>query len=110
MWSHGMHQRSAKSEARNTKHETNSNDSKLNDQNGRGCWFPAFLSFFHWCLRFVSCFVIRISCLALLARPIAAQTPLDGREGRDLLLENFRPRPMLKVAEHPRAKAKYPVV
>src|SRR5262245_17809238 len=36
--------------------------------------------------------------------------PLDGREGRGLLLENFRPRPMLKVAEHPLTHAKFPVV
>src|SRR5262249_11854468 len=36
--------------------------------------------------------------------------PLDGRDGRNLLLENFRPRPQLKVAEHPRERAKFPVV
>ena len=26
--------------------------------------------------------------------------PLDGRDGRNLLLENFRPQPALKVPEH----------
>ena len=43
-----------------------------------------------------------------------AQTPteasLDGREGRGLALENFRPRSMLRVAEHPLRRAKFPVV
>src|SRR5262245_25323506 len=36
--------------------------------------------------------------------------PLDGREGRNLLLENFRPKPMLKVTEHEIPRAKFPVV
>ncbi|MGD9721409.1 MAG: amidohydrolase family protein [Pirellulales bacterium] len=36
--------------------------------------------------------------------------PLDGRDGRNLLLESFRPKSMLKVAEHPLAGAKFPVV
>ncbi|MDB4622058.1 hypothetical protein OAG82_04290, partial [Rubripirellula sp.] len=36
--------------------------------------------------------------------------PLDGREGRGLLLKNFRPRLQLKVAEHLRTKAAFPVV
>lgn len=36
--------------------------------------------------------------------------PLDGREGRDLLLENFRPRSLLKVEEHHIVKARFPVV
>ena len=35
---------------------------------------------------------------------------LDGREGRDLLLRNFRPKPMLKVAKHNLTQAKFPVV
>jgi predicted TIM-barrel fold metal-dependent hydrolase len=38
------------------------------------------------------------------------QLPLDGRDGRQLLLENFRPRPMLKVAEHHLERAKFPVI
>ncbi|HMC12487.1 MAG TPA: amidohydrolase, partial [Pirellulaceae bacterium] len=37
-------------------------------------------------------------------------SPLDGREGRNLLLENFRPKPMLKVEEHQLARTKFPVV
>jgi predicted TIM-barrel fold metal-dependent hydrolase len=45
--------------------------------------------------------------------PTAAQQPelpLDGRQGRDLSLRNFRPTTKLKVAEHPRTQANYPVV
>lgn len=40
----------------------------------------------------------------------AAPLPLDGREGRDLLLSRFRPRPMLKVDQHLLRRAKFPVV
>ena len=36
--------------------------------------------------------------------------PLDGREGRELLLKNFRPKMQLEVAEHLRIKAAFPVV
>lgn len=36
--------------------------------------------------------------------------PLDGREGRDLALSQFRPRPMLKVESHDLKRAKMPVV
>jgi len=35
---------------------------------------------------------------------------LDGREGRDLALDRFRPRSMLQVAEHHLERAKFPVV
>ncbi len=39
------------------------------------------------------------------------QSPsLDGRDGRQLLLENFRPQSMLKVDEHHLTRAKFPVV
>lgn len=38
------------------------------------------------------------------------KTPLDGRDGRQLLLENFRPQSMLKVPEHHLQQAKFPVV
>lgn len=38
------------------------------------------------------------------------QGPLDGRDGRELLLRNFRPKSQLKVAEHPRQQAAFPVV
>lgn len=36
--------------------------------------------------------------------------PLDGRDGRELLLRNFRPRPALQVPQNPRDKAKFPVI
>ncbi len=47
-----------------------------------------------------------------LATPLRSQeaAPLDGREGRQLLLENFRPVPMLKVERHELTRAKFPVV
>lgn len=38
------------------------------------------------------------------------ELPLDGREGRELLLRSFRPHSKLKVAEHPRSSAAMPVV
>jgi predicted TIM-barrel fold metal-dependent hydrolase len=56
---------------------------------------------------------IRVSSVALFLLPLAASVvaqPLDGREGRNLLLENFRPQPALKVPEHRPAKATFPVV
>jgi len=61
---------------------------------------------------FVCLVMLVISCLASLAAAAAQEKslPLDGREGRELLLENFRPRPMLKVSEHALAQAKFPVV
>src|SRR4051812_46648426 len=40
----------------------------------------------------------------------AVAQPLDGREGRNLLLENFRPQSAMKVPEHRLTKAKFPVV
>ena len=36
--------------------------------------------------------------------------PLDGENGRDLALDQFRPKSMLNVAEHPPARAKFQVV
>ncbi|MGI8981554.1 MAG: amidohydrolase family protein [Pirellulaceae bacterium] len=57
---------------------------------------------------------VRVSSLLLLLilsrLAIGQSPPLDGREGRNLLLENFRPQPALKVPEHRLAKAKFPVV
>src|SRR5262245_460777 len=41
---------------------------------------------------------------------LAQDPPLDGKDGRQLLLENFRPRPMLKVEQHELARAKFPVI
>jgi predicted TIM-barrel fold metal-dependent hydrolase len=52
------------------------------------------------------------ACLLCLTAPLHAQLPLplDGREGRNLLLENFRPKSLLKVQEHQLNSAKFPVV
>ncbi len=36
--------------------------------------------------------------------------PLDGRDGRNLALDNFRPQSMLQVPEHHLTQAKFPVV
>ena len=36
--------------------------------------------------------------------------PLDGRDGRDLALDKFRPQPKLQVDEHLLRRAKFPVV
>lgn len=41
---------------------------------------------------------------------LPAQEPLDGRQGRQLLLENFRPQPTLKVSQTPLAQAKFPAI
>lgn len=41
---------------------------------------------------------------------VAKQQPLDGRDGRDLLLKLFRPQPTLKVQQHLLTRAKFPVV
>ena len=50
--------------------------------------------------------------LAPLAPGLVAQTPepLDGRDGRPLALERFRPVPMLNVPRHELTRAKIPVV
>ena len=51
--------------------------------------------------------------LILFVVPVFAQDnvpPLDGNEGRQLLLEHFRPKSQLKVAEHHLTRAKFPVV
>src|SRR5438445_578059 len=94
--------RMSKHEVQNLKFETSTNSRNSNDINGRA---PPVSSIRIWCFEFVSCF-------AVLSPPLFAQAlpALDGRDGRNLLLENFRPRPMLKVQEHPLARAKFPVV
>jgi predicted TIM-barrel fold metal-dependent hydrolase len=54
---------------------------------------------------------VAMTCLLFLAPTLLAQTqPLDGRDGRNLLLENFRPRSLLKVTEHSLVRAKFSVV
>jgi len=40
----------------------------------------------------------------------AVEQPLDGRAGRNLALDQFQPKPMLRVPEHRPARARYPVV
>lgn len=40
----------------------------------------------------------------------AAAAPLDGQEGRELALDQYRPKSMLKVPEHLLTQAKFPVV
>ena len=57
--------------------------------------------------------VLAAMLIGLPCHPAAGQKPdppLDGRDGRDLSLGNFRPATKLKVAEHPKTQAKYPVV
>ncbi len=48
--------------------------------------------------------------MASLAAAQDKPQPLDGRDGRQLLLENFRPVPQLKVERHELARAKFHVV
>ena len=42
--------------------------------------------------------------------PGVSAAPLDGRDGRDLALDQFRPQSMLRVEQHLLKRAKYPVV
>jgi predicted TIM-barrel fold metal-dependent hydrolase len=53
-----------------------------------------------------------MSSASVTAQSVQGQkvAPLDGREGRGLLLENFRPEPQLKVAQHLLTRAKFPVI
>jgi predicted TIM-barrel fold metal-dependent hydrolase len=59
---------------------------------------------------------LRITTLAIVlyftaAGASAEETPtLDGREGRELALDQFRPKSMLRVEEHKLQRAKFPVV
>ncbi len=65
--------------------------------------------------------ILQLNCQAILAlflmfggsavaQEPTVSKPLDGRQGRELLLKNFRPRAQLKVAEHLRTRAAFPVV
>jgi predicted TIM-barrel fold metal-dependent hydrolase len=53
-----------------------------------------------------------LSACLLIAAPggLRAEPPLDGREGRDLLLRLYRPESTLRVPEHKLSRAKFPVV
>ncbi|MEX2112771.1 MAG: amidohydrolase family protein [Pirellulales bacterium] len=55
---------------------------------------------------------LALTVLAMLWSVAAADEPasLDGRQGRELSLDRFRPQPMLRVGEHLLPRARYPVV
>ena len=60
---------------------------------------------------FRAAFTTAFAAALAFAAPLAAQDlPLDGRDGRNLLLENFRPKSMLRVPETQLTRAKFPVV
>lgn len=61
-------------------------------------------------LRPATLFHVALLCAILAACVDGAEPLRDGREGRDLSLPFFRPQPSLKVDEHPRSRAKFPVV
>src|SRR5947208_3878758 len=71
---------------------------------------PTFRSFRISNFGFVCHLVLVIWCFE--SSPAIAQSvaPLDGRDGRNLLLENFRPKSMLVVEEHNLTRAKFAVV
>jgi len=91
----------------NSKHQTDSKFEGSNDRNAR-----VFCSLGHRYLVFVCNLVLVIWYFAALAPLSLAQppAPLDGRDGRNLLLENFRPKPMLRVEQHQLSRTKFPVV
>jgi predicted TIM-barrel fold metal-dependent hydrolase len=63
--------------------------------------------------RIASLFVSLLLATCWCAPPLVAQDkalPLDGRDGRQLLFENFRPESQLRVVRHELARAKFPVV
>ncbi len=58
------------------------------------------------------CAHLPLAVLALLwgVATAAEPMPLDGRQGRELALDRFRPQPMLRVDEHLLPRARFPVV
>ncbi|MEM9184871.1 MAG: amidohydrolase family protein [Planctomycetota bacterium] len=54
----------------------------------------------------------RLSVLVVLlaAAPVSAEEPLDGRDGRQLLLDRFRPQSQLRAPKTVVPRAKFPVV
>jgi predicted TIM-barrel fold metal-dependent hydrolase len=54
-------------------------------------------------------FIICLTLLALASHALAEE-PLDGRDGRDLSVQNFRPKAMLKTSVTRVEQAKFPVV
>src|SRR5262245_30840415 len=61
---------------------------------------------FRWLLA-VMCFGF---AARLSAQDVRLPLPLDGRDGRNLLLENFRPKSMLKVPVHHLSRARFPII
>ena len=63
-------------------------------------------------MRFCNPAVISILIVASSCWGLSAQTPpvLDGRDGRQLLLENFRPQAALKVRHSSLKGAKFPAI
>ena len=74
-------------------------------------WYAAARPFVRRTVLLVASFCLMATVLATVASAQEpAKLPLDGKDGRPLALENFRPRSMLKVDEHFLTKAKFPVV
>ena len=62
-------------------------------------------------LRRIGPFFLMITSLAIAAAFVVAQEqPLDGREGRQLLLENFRPQSQLRVPFTKLSGARFPAI
>jgi predicted TIM-barrel fold metal-dependent hydrolase len=70
------------------------------------------LDFRFWILDCGRAGLLILALMAVAIENVAAgqELPLDGRDGRDLLLDRFRPAPKLKVAEHNLTRARFPVV
>ena len=69
-------------------------------------YLPALLA------RFGSWTLLVAACLTASAQTESSADPskLDGREGRELLLRNFRPKSKLRVRQHLLKRARFPVV
>lgn len=66
-------------------------------------WFTA-----SWSRPVKTC--LAAACLTAFAAGACGQEPLDGRDGRELSLRNFRPIPELQVKQTLLTRAKFPVV
>src|SRR5262245_62849986 len=95
----------------NAKSQTNPNDQIPMCNGTCHCWSWVLG---HWLFGFVWSLVLGFWSFAgatsICAQEVTQLPPLDGREGRQLLLENFRPIPMLKFERHEPVHAKFPVV
>ncbi|MCA9231142.1 MAG: amidohydrolase [Planctomycetales bacterium] len=55
--------------------------------------------------------ILSLACLVtVLATFTSAEETLDGKDGRNLALDQFEPKSTLRVPEHPLSRAKFPVV